>query len=100
MKARLLEAFLLLVISQFQLAIGARSRIVQINFIDGEDKADCLDGHIPCATLKYAFNNAVGNDTTFVLSPGDHLLNETVSFLWMEGVTIVGAGKGHQCLDD
>lgn len=91
---RLLEAFALLVFVSELPANAAQGLKIRINATDGQDLDVCLEGHVPCATLEYAFNGAVGNGTAFFLSPGDHVLNSTVSFVWKNGLTIEGAGKG------
>ena len=91
---RLLQVFALLVFISKLAAVAAQGLNIRVSVIDGRDQAICLEGRVPCATLTYAFNGTVGSNTSFFLSPGDHVLNDTVSFVRKEGVTIEGAGKG------
>lgn len=90
---RLLEAFVLLVFIYKLPAIAKIGLQIRIDITVGQDLPACLEGRVPCATLTYAFNGAVGNGTAFFLGSGDHFLNSTLNFVWKEGVTVKGAGK-------
>ena len=90
----LLEAFVLLVFICKLPAMAAPGLKICIDITVGQDVPVCLEGRVPCATLTYAFNGAVGNGTAFFLDSGDHFLNNTLNFVWKEGVSVKGAGKG------
>ena len=90
----LLETFVLLVFIYKLPAMAAPGLKIRIDITVGQDLPLCLEGRVPCATLAYAFNGAVGNGTAFFLGSGDHFLNSTLNFVWKEGVTVKGAGKG------